>query len=642
MAHRDDDSSEKSVQEPAKIAGRGIDGVAAAEEPEPAAVLVLDLPVVARWRSARDRSSTIRRRCVQARRRAGSGAACAARRTAPADGPAASPGPRPAAAASAAGPAAAMPAASRPGGRAQRPDAADAALRHVALDRRGAVDHAGHPAVDQPIDQDRHVRPASVAPTRSALAAARRSAARPAARRDAWPRHQDRDRPARAARPATWRDGRGWRLGRAVPMQIACSVRSTRSNIRSSRRAPCAAPFQLGADDARSGGRSRQTRLPASAKARETPAGCDNVRRGDRLDRLDDTTEGLVEAADDFAAKAQGERRPRRCQKLFDAFETKPAQGRAIVSSARRRAAIGRGRGARCRLAGRHHGDGRLRVSCDRPRGTRRVGDRGAGRRCRHVPRRSTISASSAASPPNRCAAPGGVDPDPVWPIRRGQRRIAQAPGGQHLERPGIALRRPPARPSGRERWPAPVRAACPGHRPSDRAARSAAATTLPAAVVHGGDQWLIRRRHGGARLAPQQVGRPGRQENRDDPSHHLPPRSRMPVRRRGSAPARAASVAAPGRASRGMRQRRRRRQRGDAPARRPRRSARRAARRRIGGCAGARNTSRRIAPPPVAGDATPSASIARIARRPRRPARHGAALPPCVSSTVAALPASA
>ena len=33
---------EKPVQEPAEIAGREIDGVTAAEEPEPAAVLVLD------------------------------------------------------------------------------------------------------------------------------------------------------------------------------------------------------------------------------------------------------------------------------------------------------------------------------------------------------------------------------------------------------------------------------------------------------------------------------------------------------------------------------------------------------------------------------------------------------------------------
>src|SRR5208337_574880 len=40
-------NSEKSVQEPAEIPGRGIDGVTTAEEPEPTAVLVLDLPIVA-------------------------------------------------------------------------------------------------------------------------------------------------------------------------------------------------------------------------------------------------------------------------------------------------------------------------------------------------------------------------------------------------------------------------------------------------------------------------------------------------------------------------------------------------------------------------------------------------------------------
>ena len=28
----------------------------------------------------------------------------------------------------------------------------------------------------------------------------------------------------------------------------------------------------------------------------------------------------------------------------------------------------------------------------------------------------------------------------------------------------------------------------------------------LPAAIVHGGDQWPIRRAHAGARLAPQEV----------------------------------------------------------------------------------------------------------------------------------------
>src|SRR5208283_2767668 len=40
-------NSEKSVQGPAEIPGRGIDGVTTAEEPEPTAVLVLDLPIVA-------------------------------------------------------------------------------------------------------------------------------------------------------------------------------------------------------------------------------------------------------------------------------------------------------------------------------------------------------------------------------------------------------------------------------------------------------------------------------------------------------------------------------------------------------------------------------------------------------------------
>ena len=63
-------TSEKSVQEPAKIAGRGIDGVAAAEQPEPASVLVLDLPVVADRAAFAITSPTTRRRYVRARQRA--------------------------------------------------------------------------------------------------------------------------------------------------------------------------------------------------------------------------------------------------------------------------------------------------------------------------------------------------------------------------------------------------------------------------------------------------------------------------------------------------------------------------------------------------------------------------------------------
>ena len=64
----------------------------------------------------------------------------------------------------------------------------------------------------------------------------------------------------------------GRRLGRAVPMQIACSVRSMRSKIRSSRRAPSPRRSSSAQTRLRQAGNHAGQGLRASAMAQGTPA----------------------------------------------------------------------------------------------------------------------------------------------------------------------------------------------------------------------------------------------------------------------------------------------------------------------------------------------------------------------------------
>ncbi len=172
-------------------------------------------------------------------------------------------------------------------------------------------------------------------------------------------------------------------------------------------------------------------------------------------------------------------------------------------------------------------------------------------------------SPSSSSSLPKRCATPGDVDPQAVGRVGRHHRRIADGPARQLAQapsrpRPGVAsndmqLRRQGLRlregHAGVETLrPAPsAQAAADERGATPRRARSRGAHR------GGGSPWP----------APDPIGRPGRQVERDDPSHRRPPESRNGVRRRGSAGVRHASGrgrarrrAAPGTRRAQMRQR--------------------------------------------------------------------------------------
>ena len=134
---------------------------------------------------------------------------------------------------------------------------------------------------------------------------------------------------------------------------------------------------------------------------------------------------------------------------------------------------------------------------------------------------------------------PGNIDPESLGRVERHHGRIAdrparQAPATRPRPRPA-----PPRQHADSARAPAPARAPC---RHADRASEQPhRLRENPARSdrVHGHERLMTRRLAG---PPPDPIGRPGRQVERDDPSHRRPPESRYGVQRHGSAGVRPAS----------------------------------------------------------------------------------------------------
>ena len=194
---------------------------------------------------------------------------------------------------------------------------------------------------------------------------------------------------SRRARWAAWRDGA------AVPMRIACTEPSTRSNSRSRRRAPCPAAssspqtaVQQLVDD-RAEGLGGQQRLDEREPVRHHVVGHHG------LDRLEHAPGRLVEPQRDLLAEAAHQRSPGGFGQLADPVEAQPPQR----ADGLRRQAQGGDRQRRDRRLVGAGGDDGSRIGP-------RSGPRRARRRACRRPRRGHASRRGRAAPAGPPAAP--------------------------------------------------------------------------------------------------------------------------------------------------------------------------------------------------------------------------------------------
>lgn len=290
-------------------------------------------------------------------------------------------------------------------------------------------------------------------------------------------------------------------------------------------------------------------RLRCRDRLHEPPPRSWHPFRKDRLDRLGNVAERLVETTVERAAEPLGERSARGRDQLLDALEAELAQA---VHDNHIKSERG-DRQQRDRLAGIARVDRHRSPGGDVTRdGMRTAGGVGGGDLNRQAePGDAPVEVlKEGPFAAEQAPAAGDVEPDPVRRVGGDQRRITrtgpQGDAPQPLEiRVRIAVndlkrgRKAPRLGDGHAR------------RDAERArGRIDRRDHAPAMIRNGRDHRLldrepaaVRQRLGG--LPAQPVGRPVRQEERYDPSHHSPPRSSSADCRRGRARARPASAAA-------------------------------------------------------------------------------------------------
>ncbi len=262
--------------------------------------------------------------------------------------------------------------------------------------------------------------------------------------------------------------------------------------------------------------------------------------RHHRIQRLEHVTMSLIETQAHLSAEPTRHRRTRHGGKLADAVDPQAVQ--AFDDLMRQTQCRDRKIGNRRHALPRRH-DAPIAVSRHGPGRTGRI--RHARPRVnvlRGKPPKQIGHELFLAAEKSRRAR--DIDPDSIRRARRHDRRIADAPARQFDQGRLVLIRhRFDDMEIGHQRL-----TLC--HRLAD------SQTERVGLVVDGADQppgpfgfdrhqWLIRQRR--AAMAPDPVGRPGRQVERDDPSHHRPRESRNGVRRRGSAEDPPASGHGPG-----------------------------------------------------------------------------------------------
>jgi len=168
----------------------------------------------------------------------------------------------------------------------------------------------------------------------------------------------------------------------------------------------------------------------------EGAAHFDEIDRPDRLNRLGGLAEGLIDAAADFGAEAQGERRPRLREKVADHIETERPQG-----------GDGRRGDAQRRERQRLHYGCAVSVRCDlrgiagqSVRSAPCVGDRAPSRNPGHgKPADEAVQHRTFAA--MEVISASRVDDDPVRRIGSDDGSVSEEPGREPVERLGVACR---------------------------------------------------------------------------------------------------------------------------------------------------------------------------------------------------------
>ena len=214
-----------------------------------------------------------------------------------------------------------------PAERAQRADAAHAALRHVAFNRCRAVDLRGAEPVHKPVHQNRYVGAGILIADQAdpRLLEAERLDQRngEAHGLDAKPRI---DTLELLVQQSGEMAGTAVRTGRPDADRLLGAIDALEDEIEPP--CPFSAALQLRADEAPSGGQSHRTTLPGSAMARGMPAGRPPS-LGGAIGSIGSLTLPRAWSMRRMTTltKPQRERRPRSVEKLADAVEAKPGQG---------------------------------------------------------------------------------------------------------------------------------------------------------------------------------------------------------------------------------------------------------------------------------------------------------------------------
>ena len=341
------------MQEPAEVAGRAVHPVAAAEQPEPGAVLVLHGEVVAHRRLLRRPAPPL------AGMRSGPSARqtrCRRRRQVKATGGLS--GSRAMASTGCGG------SSSRTGrGRlaARTPPGVRTIGATAATARSGTSLSTATARQTEPAPSRFSIRSTSAAMSASRLSRAIEISGALAVRDRLGQGHAQLHRlHARAGSTSSSRSlssrprWAGWRDGAAVPMRTARTDPSMRSKIRSSRRAPCAGRLQPGADRHQQRIDDLDKSLGGQQRLHEGQPGRDRFLRQRRPDRLERAPGRLIEPQQRVPAEPPRQRRAWHLGQLGNPIETEaPQRGHGLLGQAQ---GADRQRGDRPLLcAGRDH-----------------------------------------------------------------------------------------------------------------------------------------------------------------------------------------------------------------------------------------------------------------------------------------------